>query len=93
MGVVAFEGGVQVRAPVERVLEATQPGPVVHVLRRARHVQHVGFVEVGEGDPPAVERADRQRLAIELDALDRRADELDESPRAGTQAAELDRGV
>jgi len=56
-------------------------------------VEHVVFVEVREGDPPAVEGADRQRLAIELDALDRRADELDESPRAGTQAAELDRGV
>jgi len=56
-------------------------------------VEHVVFVEVREGDPPAVEGADRQRLAVELDALDRRADELNESPRAGAQAAELDRGV
>jgi hypothetical protein len=65
----------------------------MHVLRRGRHPEHVVLFEVGEGDPPAVERADRQRLAVELDAFDRRADELDERPRAGTQAAELDRGV
>jgi hypothetical protein len=56
-------------------------------------VEDVVLVEVGEGDPPAVERFGRQRLAVELDALDRRADELDEGPGAGTQAAELDRGV
>jgi len=56
-------------------------------------MEHVVLVEVGEGDPPAVERADRQRLAVQLDALDRRPDELDESPGAGAQAAELDRGV
>jgi len=65
----------------------------VHVLRGRRHLQDVVLVEVGEGDPPAVERFGRQRLAVELDALDRRADELDEGPGAGTQAAELDRGV
>ncbi len=56
-------------------------------------MEHVVFFEVGEGDSPAVERADRQRLAVQLDALDRRPDELDESPGAGAQAAELDRGV
>jgi hypothetical protein len=93
MGIVAFEGGVQIGAPIERVLEAAQPGSVVHVLRRRGHVEHIVFFEVGEGDSPAVERADRQRLAIQLDALDRRPDELDESPAAGAQAAELDRGV
>jgi hypothetical protein len=56
-------------------------------------VQHVVLFEVGEGDPPAVERFGRQRLAVELDALDRRADELDEGPCAGPKAAELDGGV
>jgi hypothetical protein len=56
-------------------------------------VQDIVFFEVGEGDAPAVERFGRQRLAVELDALDRRADELDEGPRAGAQAAELYRGV
>jgi len=56
-------------------------------------VEHVVFFEVGEGDSPAVEGADRQRLAVQLDALDRRSDELDESPGPGTQAAKLDRGV
>jgi hypothetical protein len=56
-------------------------------------VQHVVLFEMGEGDPPAVERLGRQCLAVEFDALNGRADELDESPGAGTQAAELDRGV
>jgi len=56
-------------------------------------VQDIVLFEVGEGDPPAVERFGRQRLSIELDALDRRADELDEGPCARTKAAELDRGA
>jgi len=55
-------------------------------------VQDVVLFEVGESDSPAVESAGRQRLAVELDALDRRADELDEGPSARTQTAEFDRG-
>jgi hypothetical protein len=47
---------------------------------------------VREGDSPAVEGAGRQSLAIQLDALDRRTDELDERFCARPQAAKLDRG-
>jgi len=55
-------------------------------------VQHVVLFEVGESDPPAVERAGRERLAVQLYALDRRADELDEGAGAGLTAAEFDVG-
>ena len=92
MGVVALEGGVQVGALVERILEATQPRPVVHGLRCGSHAKDVVLFEVGEDDSPAVEGAGRQRIAIQLDALDRRTDELDERFGARPQAAKLDRG-
>jgi hypothetical protein len=64
----------------------------VHVLRCGSHQERVVFFQVGEGDSPAVEGAGRQSLAIQLDALDRRPDELDERFGARPQAAKLDRG-
>ncbi len=91
--VVAFEVAVQVGVPVERVLEAMQAGAVAHVLRDGGHIDQVLFLEVTELDSPAVERLCRQRLAVELDVLDRGADELDEGRGARLLASERDRGL
>jgi len=92
MRVVGLELGVEIEAAVDGVLEAMQPGAVVHVARGGRHLQAVFGREPFELDPAAVEGARGQRTAVELRPLDGGADELDERGRARLGAPERDLG-
>src|SRR6266568_3667600 len=93
MRVVALEVGVQVGAPVDWVLETMQAGAIVHVLRGGRHLEDVPLVQIVELDAAAVEGCRWNRLTVELDGLDRGADEFDEGGPSGTRAVERHTGA
>src|SRR2546422_6314594 len=84
---------VQVHASVQRIHESMQPGAVAHVIRGGGYAQHVVRLQPVELDAAAVEGGSWQLLGVQLDALDRGADELDEGAGAGLVAGESDRGV
>ena len=92
MGIEGLKLAVQVDLLINRVFELGDAGADVLVLAGPEHMELVRVAEIVQRDPSAVEGFFGDLLAVELAAVDRGREEVDERTRAGFRAEEVDRG-
>ena len=90
MRVEGLELAVEVDPAVDRIGEAREAGADVLVGAAPPDVELVGFLQVGEPQPGAVEGFLGHLLAVELDLVQRAGREVDEGGGARSPAEEVD---
>src|SRR6266550_5395984 len=88
-----LELAVEVDLVIDRVLEAVQPGTDILVVAGGQHVQLVRVAKVVQGNAGAIEGLLGHFFAVELAAVDRGCEEVDEAIGTRLLAEEMNRGL
>ena len=87
--VEGLELAMEVDPVIDGVLETVQPGADVLVVAGGQHVQLIRVAKVAQGNAGAVEGLLRHFFAVELAAIDRGCEEVDEARGSRILAEEM----
>src|SRR5439155_17890697 len=91
--VEGLELAMEVNPVIDRVLETVQPGADVLVVAGGQHVQLIRVAKVAQRDAGAVESVLGHFFAVQLAAVDRGYEEVDEAIRTRLLAEEMNSGL